>query len=143
MLASVFREYFTLRALIFSLLRMPNGTFRRATPFLRNLCVRVLSIQAQEKQYAAQMARRKETIATLRARDEAPLARPRGYDPNHAERDKVGWGRRRILGEQRHDVVARRSGSVVQSKKFFCHCMQANLPNQQSFHATEPNRSRR
>ena len=54
--------------------------------------MRVLSAKAQEKQYAAQMARRKETIATIRARDEAPLARPKGYDPNHAGGEKVGRG---------------------------------------------------
>lgn len=45
--------------------------------------------QAQEKQYAAQMARRKETMKTLRAKDEAPLARPKGYDPNSVGGNKV------------------------------------------------------
>ncbi|CAB1117154.1 unnamed protein product [Ectocarpus sp. CCAP 1310/34] len=43
--------------------------------------------EAQEKQYAAQMARRKETMEMLRQRDEAPLARPRGYDPSSVQAD--------------------------------------------------------
>lgn len=46
-------------------------------------------MQAQEKQYAAQMARRREAMKALRARDEAPLARPKGYDPNPVGRNKV------------------------------------------------------
>ena len=35
------------------------------------------------------MARRKETIKALRARDEAPLARPKGYDPSFVGKNKV------------------------------------------------------
>lgn len=38
------------------------------------------------------MARRKETLKTLRANDEAPLARPKGYDPSFVGRDKVSSG---------------------------------------------------
>ncbi|CAM9385522.1 unnamed protein product, partial [Ectocarpus sp. 12 AP-2014] len=50
--------------------------------------------EAQEKQHAAQMARRKETMEMLRRRDEAPLARPRGYDPNSVQADTASSGRR-------------------------------------------------
>ncbi|CAM9330763.1 unnamed protein product, partial [Ectocarpus sp. 4 AP-2014] len=50
--------------------------------------------EAQEKQYAAQMARRKETMEMLRQRDEAPLARPRGYDPNSVQADRASSRRR-------------------------------------------------
>ncbi len=131
-----FSRLFTPQALVLS----SSHALRRAMPLLCNLCVRALSLQAQEKKYAAQMARRKETIATLRARDEAPLARPKGYDPNHAERGKVGWGPSvRVLEEQRH-YVTRSFGLVVESN-FFRHCMSTSPFN--SCHATESTRSQR
>lgn len=38
--------------------------------------------QAREKRYAAQLARRKETLEALSTRDKAALARPKGYEDN-------------------------------------------------------------
>ena len=43
--------------------------------------------QVRERHYAAQVARREETLATLSARDKDSFVRPKGYKAN---RDFVG-----------------------------------------------------
>lgn len=42
------------------------------------------SLQTLEKQHAAQMARRKEILEILGAKDQAGTVRPKGYEPNNS-----------------------------------------------------------